>query len=58
MSDDELSLLAERNRLRDQSVKYCLDYIYYGIPCNVKGVMSSSSSPPPGRGSPTRRHSR
>ncbi|GMH77161.1 hypothetical protein TL16_g07310 [Triparma laevis f. inornata] len=52
MSDDELSSLAERTRLRDQSTKYVLDYIYYGIPCNVKGVIKNGS---PNVSSPSKR---
>ena len=53
MSDTELAVLAERTRLREKSTKYVLDYIYYGIPCNVKGVIKNAS--PPSVGSPSKR---
>ena len=43
LSVEEESAINERQRLRDKSIKYVLDYIYYGVPCKVKGVISSNS---------------
>ena len=42
LSLDEIEDIDERQRLRDKSIKYVLDYIYYGVPCKIKGVISSS----------------
>ena len=42
LSLEELDDIEERQRLRDQSIKYVLDYIYYGVPCKIKGIISRS----------------
>jgi len=44
LSVEELDDIEERQRLRDQSIKYVLDYIYYGVPCKIKGIINTSPS--------------
>jgi hypothetical protein len=48
LTDNELEEMSARHALRDASVKYCVNSIYYGVPVKVKGVIAGASSPTKG----------